>query len=476
MAQEHGLINDAREALPAVVQILAEGHDGTDVQSLLNPRYTIPLSWAASGFFVRVAGESGYILTNSHAVTNSRKIKVKSLLTSEELFTAEIVGNVVHGDPDIALLKLKKEEQKRYIEIAQRDLPFIELGNSETLKRGTQVKAIGYPYGMPEPNVSGGEISNFLSGDEESSERLVTDAAINPGNSGGPAIIEGGKVIGINTSIIVNANNIGFITPISFFNILLPSLLRNEEPDLTCLGARFQPNSEGLAAYFQQSKPEGVVISRLVPGGMLERAGLERGDVVLTINEFDIDQYGNVTPSFQYRKKNILDLSREISLGANVTISFWRGGREQTLVAEALPVPSFGVQFQPAIHKRRFMTVGGMLLQELSYELVTALSGTLETNYWQEIEASKYTEQPFLVVTDLDSDSQADNLFLQIGEIINKVGGEPFKGNLHDFSTLLLSLKGQAKELLIEFRSGYYGYFSLEKEFEDLAVKACHIN
>lgn len=473
MHERESLIDDARKALPAVVQVLVEGYDAQSVHSLLNPRFTIPAEWGGSGFFVEVDGERGYVLTNSHVVANAKKIKVMSMLTSEELFHVDLVGLVHRGDPDIALLRLPPNEVDRFELISGRSIPSLELGDSQNVDRGIRVKAIGYPFGMPEPNISGGEISNFLSGDDETSERLVTDAPINPGNSGGPAIVEGGKVIGINTSIIVGANNIGFITPIHFFHILLPSFLGRSEPGLTDLGAHLQPNSPAMAGYLNIPVPEGLIVSRLVPGGMLARAGLHRGDILLAVGKYRFDRYGNALHVSEARRVSILDVAREIPSGTEVTITFFRKGAELQKVAVASTLPTFGVEYQPIVHSRQYLVLGGMLLQQLSYEIVEALSGALDENYWKEVEASKYSEKPFLVVTHIDSDSQADDLCLGMGEVLAKVDGQVFDGDLQQLSALLKHLVQTQSHVLFEFRSGSFGYFALDHEFDDLEVSTC---
>ena len=115
------------------------------------------------------------------------------------------------------------------------------------------IKAIGYPLGMVEPNITGGEITNFISGSEFSSERFVTNAAINPGNSGGPSITEDGKVIGLNTAVIVDAENIGFITPASFIKIIIDNLILLSEPHFAGIGGKLQKNAENFNLYLNQS-------------------------------------------------------------------------------------------------------------------------------------------------------------------------------------------------------------------------------
>jgi serine protease Do len=168
--------------------------------------------WSGSGFFISYEGLEGHMVTNAHVVRNAVKVEISSMLTSEERFEAEVVGLVKNLEPDVALIKLSDGELQRFRKHAIKDIEYLELREGASPSRGEEIKAIGYPMGMIEPNITGGEITNFVSGSEYSTERFVTNAAINPGNSGGPSISEDGRVVGLNTAVMTNADNIGFIT------------------------------------------------------------------------------------------------------------------------------------------------------------------------------------------------------------------------------------------------------------------------
>ena len=216
---KNDLVNVARQMMSGVVQVHIEGNIEEDIQSVMNPSIKIPGIWSGSGFFIKYNDLEGYIVTNAHVIRNSVKVEISSMLTSEERFDAEVVGLVKLLEPDVALIKLADEELQRFKKIAIRDIEYLELQQGSSPSRGEEIKAIGYPMGMTEPNISGGEITNFVSGSEYTTERFVTDAAINPGNSGGPSVNKDGRVVGLNTAIMVGAENIGFITPASFVKI-----------------------------------------------------------------------------------------------------------------------------------------------------------------------------------------------------------------------------------------------------------------
>jgi serine protease Do len=207
-----------REKMNAVVQIYAEGYAGDEVKSILNPRLGDLKDWSGSGFFVDSPYGEGIIITNAHVAKNARSLEIMTMLTSEETFQVEIVGLVKNQEPDIAILRLKEGELERLKSLIggkSKCIPHLTLRKDTIVTRGTEIKAIGYPMGMTEPNITGGEITNFMAGERMIAEKYVTDAAINPGNSGGPAIDQEGQVIGINTSIYQDAENIGFITPLT---------------------------------------------------------------------------------------------------------------------------------------------------------------------------------------------------------------------------------------------------------------------
>ena len=179
----------AQQIMGGVVQIHIEGNLEEDIQSVMNPAIKIPGSWSGSGFFIKYKNLEGYIVTNAHVARNAVKLKISSMLTSEERFEAEVVGLVKQLEPDVALIKLSDKELKRFKSLAFRKIEYLELGEGSNLSRGEEIKAMGYPMGMVEPNISGGEITNFVSGSEYTTERYVTDAAINPGNSGLPSLL-----------------------------------------------------------------------------------------------------------------------------------------------------------------------------------------------------------------------------------------------------------------------------------------------
>ncbi|WP_026947704.1 trypsin-like peptidase domain-containing protein [Algoriphagus marincola] len=465
MSKSKAKLNDiARRMMSGVVQILVEGYIEEDIQSVLNPSVKIPGIWSGSGFFVKYQDLEGYIVTNAHVVRNAVKIEISSMLTSEERFEAELVGLVKQLEPDVALIKLSEKELQRFKKLAIQPIEYLELREGTNPSRGEMIKAIGYPLGMVEPNITGGEITNFISGSEFSSERFVTNAAINPGNSGGPSITEDGKVIGLNTAVIVNAENIGFITPASFIKIIIDNLILLSEPQFAGIGGKLQKNAENFNPYLNQTQAKGVIVSKVLDNGFLEAAKIQAKDVILSINKAEFDRHGIVIgKEGLYRHKNIFDVMKLVPIGEEVTINYLRNGKVHQSKARAMPNPEKGIISSPILNEREYLEIFGMVIQPLSFEIIQAIQ---EVDPYAQIEMLKILDQekPVLVVTHIHQGTQADQMEWPLGELILKVNEQ----EVHTLSELKKALKSsKEKSILMECQSGTFGYFQLEEESEN---------
>jgi len=233
---------------------------------------------SGSGF---VISEDGYIVTNNHVVDGAEKIVV-AFEDGKEL-TAEIVG--LDPKTDLALLKVSGAGK----------LPAAPLGNSDKLRVGDWVMAIGNPFGL-EHSVTVGILSargrNINAGPYD--DFLQTDASINPGNSGGPLIDMGGRVIGINTAINAAGQGIGFAIPINMVKELLPQLRVSGSVTRGWLGVQIQRVTPALAESFSLDEPEGALISQVFEDSPAEKAKLERGDVIIEFNGTKIENYDDL--------------------------------------------------------------------------------------------------------------------------------------------------------------------------------------
>jgi S1-C subfamily serine protease len=449
----------ARQMMDGVVQIHVEGNLEEDIQSVMNPAVRRTGTWSGSGFFIKYKNLEGYIVTNAHVVRNAVKVKVSSMLTSEEKFEAEVVGLVKQLEPDVALIKLSDKELKRFKTLAIRNIEYLELGEGSSLSRGEEIKAIGYPMGMVEPNISGGEITNFVSGSEYTTERFVTDAAINPGNSGGPSVSKDGKVVGLNTAVMIGADNIGFITPAGFVKIIIENLLQQNEPHFAGIGGKIQKNAVNFNTLLKQSAPKGVIVARAQPNGFLEAAGLQQCDVIISINGIKFDRHGIVIgKEGHFRHKNIFDVIKLIPIGNEVEITYLRNGEINTTRANAMRNPEKGVISHPIIDERKHLEVFGMIIQELSFEIIEAMH-EIDANARIDMLQIIDQEKPILVVTHIHQGTQADEMEWPVGELIVKAN----KQEIHSLNELEESLnKNKNGKVLLECRNGRIGYFQVE--------------
>jgi len=220
-----------------------------------------------------IVTKDGYILTNNHVVDEADEVKVV-LLDGRE-FTGKVVGK----DPktDVAVLK-----------VDGKDLPFIEMADSDKSEVGDIVLAVGNPFGIGQ-TVTMGMISATgratLGLDYE--DFIQTDAAINPGNSGGALVDADGRLIGINTAILSRSGGnqgIGFAIPTSLARDVMESLVADGKVTRGYLGVMIQDVTPSLAKEFNLKDQKGALIGDVVPKGPAEKAGLKSGDVVLEFN------------------------------------------------------------------------------------------------------------------------------------------------------------------------------------------------
>lgn len=448
----------ARKMMGGVVQIHVEGNLDEDTQSVMNPAIKIPGTWSGSGFFIKYNDLEGYIVTNAHVARNAVKVKVSSMLTSEERFEAEVVGLVKQLEPDVALIKLCDEELQRFKSLAFSDIEYLELREGSSLSRGEEIKAIGYPMGMVEPNISGGEITNFVSGSEYTTERFVTDAAINPGNSGGPSISSDGKVVGLNTAVMIGAENIGFITPAGFVKIIIDNLLQQNEPLFAGIGGKLQKNASNFNTLLKQSSPKGVIVANVSANGFLEAAGIQPRDVIISVNDIEFDRHGIVIgEEGHFRHKNIFDVIKLIPIGEQVELTYLRNGESKITIANAMRNPEKGIVSDPIVNERKYIEVFGMIIQELSFEIIEAMR---EVDANARIDMLQIIDQdkPVLVVTHVYQSKQADEMEWPVGELIVKANEQ----EVHSLDDLKKILK-ESSNLLLECRNGRIGYFQVEE-------------
>ncbi len=264
----------------------------------------VPLRGMGSGTII---DPKGYVLTNQHVIEGAEEIRVT--LASGETHRGKLVGRCT--TEDIAILKISGD-----------NLPTAELGDSDSLKIGQTVFAIGNPFGLAGgPTVTRGVVSavkRSIKSDRGLLEGLVqTDAAINPGNSGGPLVDAQGRIIAINTAIVPFAQGIGFAVPVNLAKRCYTEITTHGKVIRPWLGISGLTVTPDMASYYNLPTDVGALISQVAPDSPAERAGVLSGDVIVG---FDGKKIGNV--------EDLVAEIRKKKVGDKVKILLNREGRE----------------------------------------------------------------------------------------------------------------------------------------------------
>ncbi len=355
-----------------------------------------------SGF---VLSRDGYILTNNHVVEGADQIRVK--LAGGK----EYAGTVVGRDPktDLAVVKID----------GATDLSPLPLGNSDDLKVGSWVVAVGSPFGL-EQTVTAGIVSakGRVIGSGPYDNFIQTDASINPGNSGGPLINMRGEVIGVNTAIIASGQGIGFAIPINMAKEVVPQLESKGHVTRGWLGVTIQEMTPDLAKSFGLKDTKGALVADVVKGSPAEKAGVERGDVLMEFNGKEIN--------------DSTELPRMVAatpVGKEVTVKLSRNGKliDRRVKVGEMEEKGVKVSSSPAAHKTL-----GISVQNVTPEIARELGLKKEAG---------------VVVSRVEPGSAAADAGIQRGDVIQEVNRRPVK-DVEDFAQKVAQAKGEESILL----------------------------
>lgn len=360
-----------------------------------------------------IINKEGYIVTNNHVVENAKEIMVT--LSNEKDYQAEVIGR--DKKTDLALIKVDAKE----------DLSVAPVGDSDKLRVGEWVIAIGNPFGLAE-TVTAGIVSakGRVIGAGPYDDFIQTDASINPGNSGGPLFNFWGEVVGINTAIVATGQGIGFAIPINMAKAVLSQLKDKGRVVRGWLGVGIQRVTSQLAKSFGLKEAKGALVSQVFKDTPADRAGIKQGDVILEFDGKKIENFG--------------DLPRTVAStppGKTVTVKIFRDGKVLTLeltVAE--------MKEKTEVAKAPSEKPLGITVQDMTPEIARGLG--LE-------------EVAGVVVTNVNPHSPAAEAGIRRGDVIQEVNRKPVE-NAAAFARTVEEAKNQ-ESILFLIRRGENSLF-----------------
>jgi serine protease Do len=368
-------------------------------------------SSGGSGFFI---SDEGYLITNAHVVNQAESMWIQIPSLGKRIIDVELIG--FSPERDLALLRVTPEG----LTVIRRELgavPYLPLGDSDLVLRSDEVLALGYPLGQQMLKSTTGVVS----GREQN--LIQTSAAINPGNSGGPLLNAQGEVIGINTSACLDANNVGYAIPVNVLHTILADLHNVTLLHKPYLGVVFSSATESLVEYLGNPPPGGCYVVEVVPNSTLDKAGVERGDMIYRINGFNVDRFGEMNVPWSEDKIGIADLVNRMAIGDKVALQLYRNGKciEKEVEFNYASQPAIR-QVYPGYEPIDYEIFGGMVVMELTRNHIKAFKDCA-------IGLAKYLEfrhqaEPILIVTHIFSNSQLyRSRILSQGTTLNEVNG-----------------------------------------------------
>ncbi|MFE8597484.1 trypsin-like peptidase domain-containing protein [Archangium violaceum] len=346
---------------------------------------------SGSGFIIDA---KGLVLTNNHVVEGAVAIRVR--LDDGRSFDAEIVGT----DPltDVALIRLKGKVE---------NLQTVKLGDSDALRVGDWVVAIGNPFGLAS-SVSSGILSararDIHSGPYD--DFLQTDAAINPGNSGGPLFNLKGEVVGINTAIVGGGTGIGFAVPSNLVKALMPQLEKDGAVTRAWLGIGIQDLTQDLAKALRLPVNEGAIVSQVNEGSPAGKGGMKADDVIVAIDGQKVGSGGQLTRTVALKKP-----------GTTSTVDVFRDGKRQALKVQLGTRPD-----REGVSSRQRR--GGEETEQSSKARVGVSLSNVDPRI---VERTGLRSDQGALVTDVLPGSPAERADLQPGMVVVEVDRKPVR-------------------------------------------------
>jgi len=368
-----------------------------------------------------IVSEDGLIVTNNHVIEKSQEIKV--LLTNKRDYKAKLIG----ADPktDIAVIKIDAT-----------GLPALAWGDSNKLRVGEIVFAIGNPFGLNSTLTMGiiSAVGRANVGIADYEDFIQTDAAINPGNSGGALINARGELVGINTAIVSRSGGyqgIGFAVPSSMAKQVMESLIKYKKVVRGWLGVSIQEVTSDLAEEFGVKDLKGALVSGVMKGSPAEKAGLKQGDVLLAFNGKDVEDTGHL--------RNMVS---QTPVGTKVKVKLLRQKKELELevtIAELPRKPGEAAEREGGDDGEESTALSGVTVRDLTPDLAKRFGlGEGDTG---------------VVVIRIDPASRAAEAGIRPGDVILQVNQKDVT-TIEEYKKAVGRIKAKDRALLLVRRKG----------------------
>lgn len=367
-----------------------------------------------------IVDKDGYILTNNHVIKDADEIKVK--LSDKREFKGKVIGTDIKTD--LAVIKIDSNH-----------LPVLRLGDSDKLKVGETVIAVGNPFGLSQTVTSGivSATGRANVGIADYEDFIQTDAPINPGNSGGALVNVRGELVGINTAIFSTSGGyqgIGFAIPSSMARVVMDNLIKKGKVVRGWLGVSIQPVTPELAKQFDMKDDKGALVGDVVEESPAEKAGIKNGDVIIEFDGKEVSDPAGLRNSVAGTPP-----------GKKASIKLIRDGKVKSMEVTISELPAD----QQKLHGSFDNLLKGVMVQGLTPELKKNL----------EIPA-RITG---VVVNDIEEGSPAEGL-LQPKDVIVEVNRKKVTSS-KDYEAIVSKIKSGQDILLLVFRNGAVTYLSL---------------
>ncbi len=364
----------------------------------------------------------GYIATNAHVVKDAEKIVVK--LQDEREFNAKVIG--IDEKTDIALVKIDSPG----------DLKAAQLGDSDALRIGDWVIAIGNPFGLTE-TVTAGIVSakGRVIGGGPYDDFIQTDASINPGNSGGPLLNLQSQVVGINSAIYSQSGGnigIGFAIPINMVKDIVQQLREHGTVVRGWLGVSIQDVTPDLAQTFGLEKAEGALVAEVTPDSPAADAGFKAGDLVLEFNGMPVE-HAHQLPA----------MVASTAIGKKVPVTVLRNGSKKTLTVKVGKMPASEAAAKSEVSPSNW----GLTVENITPALQNRFS--LE-------------DRNGVIVTAVEPNSSAEEGGMQPGDVITQVNRKSVN-DVDDYRTAVTSAGKSSTLLLLVQRQGHSVFIALRR-------------